>query len=231
MSINEVTTLIIALASLIVSVFSFAYARKAYKFEIAKFQLEQQSKDVFLDFPETIRYQYGNYTILETKLQILNKSSALKLAVYFNVVLHFGLYWKFPMPRPKPMMTIRAGIFDKSAYPSGLIELSQALSTKESIRMVIVDAETKERITFSQDEMKRIEPAPLSYSWKVYTIIPNSVINYLSSEGAELKSLELEFMLHPKEWKSQSSRSFWMSFGTPSQEVLSCIFPKQKAGY
>lgn len=230
MSLNEITTLIVALASLIVSIFSLAYARKVYKFEIAKFQLEQKSQDIFLDFPETIKYEYGKYTILETKLQILNKSSALKLGVYFNVILHFGLYWIFPMPRPKPMMTITAGIFDKSAYLSGLKELFNVLNKQESIRIVIVDAETKERVTFSQDEMKRIEPAPVSYSWKVYTIIPNSIINYLSSQNAELKSLELEFMLHPKEWKSQSSRSFWTSFGTPSQDVLSCIFPNQKAG-
>ncbi|MFN8414665.1 MAG: hypothetical protein U0Z26_19970 [Anaerolineales bacterium] len=230
MSLNEIITLIIAFASLTVSISSFVYARKAYKFEIAKFQLEQQSKDVFLDFPEPILYKYGNYTILETKLQILNRSSALKLAVYFNVILYFGSYWKFLMPSPKPMMTITAGIFDESAYLGGLTELTKVLNKQEAIRMVIVDAETKKRITFSQDDMKRIEPAPLSYSWIVYTIIPNSIINYLSKEGAELKSLELQFMLHPKEWKSQTSHRFWTSFGSPSQDVLSCVFPNQKAG-
>jgi hypothetical protein len=230
MSLTEIIALIIAFASLIVSIFSFAYARKAYKFEIAKFQLEQQAKDVFLDFPETIMYEYGNYTILETKLQILNKSSALKLAVYFNVTLRFGLYRIFPMPRPKPRMTITAGIFDKRAYLSGLIELVDVLNKQESVHMVIIDAETNERITFSQDKMKKIDPAPSSYSWKVYTIVPNLTINYLLSQNAELTSLELEFMLHPKEWKSQSSRHFLMSFGTPSQDVLSCIFPNEKVG-
>lgn len=225
MSPNEITTLILSVASLVVSIYSFVYARKAYQFELAKYQSEQQAKDVFLSFPETRKYEHGGYTILENNLEILNKSSSLKLAVYFNVTLRFGLYLKFPMPQPKSMMTITAGIFDEWVYLSGLTELFRALDKQETVRMVILDAETRQRVTFSQDEMKKIEPAPQSYSWKVYTIIPNTVIDYLTSQNAELNLVEMEMMLHPKEWKTQSSRRFVTSFGTPSPEVLSHLFP------
>ena len=55
MTFNIDPVLFIALASLIVSILSFIYARKAYKFEVAKFQFDQSSLDIFIDFPETFK--------------------------------------------------------------------------------------------------------------------------------------------------------------------------------
>jgi hypothetical protein len=221
---NEIFTIAVALTSLIISILSFLYARKAYQLDVAKFQIEQSSHDVFLDFTETLKYEYRDYTILETKLQIRNKSSVIKLAVYFNVNLCFGYYWKTPhFSSPKVELSI--AIHDKSQLISSRNELFTFLERQEPTRFVVIDAETKREVTFSPDNTKRIEAEPISYSWVVYTIIPQSVIEYLESQEINLDLLKLDMMLHPKEWKSRSSHRFPMSFGAPPDYVLSLVFP------
>jgi hypothetical protein len=59
----------------------------------------------------------------------------------------------------------------------------------------------------------------------VYTVIPQSIIEYLESQEIDLDLIKLDIMLHPKEWKSESSHRFPLSFGTPPYYVLSLIFP------
>jgi hypothetical protein len=241
--LNYDFTFWIAIASLLVSVLSFIYARKAYQFEVAKFKFEQSSQDVFLDFPDTLvsrHFDLSNlenpYTVLENNVLISNKSSASKLAVYFNIMLYFGFYGKKPAISNPPKLKLTMGLLDSRALSAGLTEIFNFIESQESIRMVIVDAETNQRVTFSPDKMMKIEPEPHSYSWKVYTIIPNSVIEYLSSQNISLDLVEMELMLHPREWKYQSSYRFRHG-SIQSSEVFQHLFPdeqllnKHKAAY
>jgi hypothetical protein len=229
MPTKESLPLIIAFVSLVVSILSLVYAREAHKLDVAKFEIEQQSREILLDFTETIIYQHGDYTILETTLQIRNNTFIPKRALNFSINLYFGRYRKY-LFHFAPMMTLTAEIWKDYVYPSGLIALYSFIDKYDSIRMVVLDAESKERVRFSPDEVKKIDPPPISYLWEVYTIIPRSIIYSLASQNAELNRVGFDLRLYPLECKTKSSSHFLKSLGPLSDDILSRIFPNQNAG-
>ena len=71
-------------------------------------------------------------------------------------------------------------LFGSVMYMSGPTDFVNFINKQEPIRVVIVDAETNQRLTFSPNKMMKINTDPISYSWKIYyDRYPNSVLEYV----------------------------------------------------
>lgn len=229
MQTSESVTLLIALVSLVISIFSMLYARRAFQFEIHKFNFEQFSKNVFIELKKTVIGELKCNFVLVTDFRIINRKPETVFVRSFVTSLYFNEFKGLLKRNMRVDLPPDKGIYAGKFFS---MDTSRLVKSHGGIRAVVIDLNSKRRLIFDRDKMVAIEPSPSSYAWRAITVIPRPVFEELETHH-RLEKLELTITIHPGEHIVCSSSSFAF-YGIPKHSgdlkltELAELFPDHK---
>jgi len=226
MDVSTQIAILIALASLTVSIVSVIYARKAYKFEVKKFGIEQAKKEFLIDLEKNVITELREYYVILSEFTIQNGTQATQYIRYLTVWLSFKDNSRM-LPKYMRICLDPNGGQCGGRFPS--MKISEMIDAMGGIETVVLDINTKRRLIFSPTNMVRIDPVPQSYAWKAITVIPKKLLNELYANYLRLKKVEIIIILHPEQQKEGSSTRFVLMplyDKILSIDELSNLFPK-----
>ncbi|MBE0681581.1 MAG: hypothetical protein IH589_06675 [Anaerolineales bacterium] len=233
MDVSTEIAILIALASLAVSVISVAYARKAYRFEVNKFRIEQAKKEFVIELEKNVIAELRDHYIILSEFNIQNGTQATAYIRYLTIWLYFKDNSQM-LPKYMRICLNPSGGRCGGSFPS--MKISDTIDAMGGIETVVVDINTKNRLTFSPTNMVKIDSVPQSYAWKAITVIPKNLLNELYANYLKLDRVEIVSILHPEQQKEGSSTKFPFVLmpqydETITLDELSSLFPKYTFRY
>jgi len=89
MDVSTEIAVLIALASLVVSIISVFYACKAYRFEVKKFGIEQAKKEFLIELEKNVIAELQEHYVILSEFTIQNGTQATTYIRHLTIWLYF----------------------------------------------------------------------------------------------------------------------------------------------
>ena len=185
MDTSQTIVLLIAFASLIVSIISMLYARRAHNLDLQKHKSYLEQQDVFINAQKSYEYVHKDTIILLAEVVISNQLSRHTIIRYFSFDLKFlkpivGNYIS-------KELTFRVKANNGVSWGE-----SDILTFSKEDNSVVRDRKKKSKIDFLDGLI--LETVPNVYNWQVIITLPLSLVNEAEEEEYYLN--ELVFNMH-----------------------------------
>ena len=198
MDTSQTIVLLIAFASLIVSIISMLYARRAHNLDLQKHKSYLEQQDVFINAQKSYEYVHKDTIILLAEVVISNQLSRHTIIRYFSFDLKFlkpivGNYISKELTfRVKANNGVSWGESDILTFSKEDNAESLVKKYMGTIDSVVRDRKKKSKIDFLDGLI--LETVPNVYNWQVIITLPLSLVNEAEEEEYYLN--ELVFNMH-----------------------------------
>jgi len=231
LSTLEFITILMAFASLTVSVLAFLYTRRSFNFEKYKFKVqetrtqeERKKTGIYLNVLKTERYETEDMLLLRTEFTISNRSlgdmyiRALSVLARFsssslwNAIKHGNAKFYFSIV-PNSSVASFGGSY--SIYWND--DWGELSAYTDDIRAIVRHLKTKNDV-LDRDGWTLLEAGTTTHLWETVAIMPIAALKQAEELGYTLTSTGIQVYLQ-NEHKIESTSSVRICFVNDEEEV------------
>ena len=187
---SDSLSILVAFASLIVSILSILYVRKALRFEQKKYKAEQSSKRIDIKHGMLVQGETDDFMELLYEFTLLNNTDATVHIKHINVILRFISQKRFLFFFPQKL-SIEIGDNGTFFHIYGEPELTHIIKHDKRFGAVIIDANNSKKLRLSENTTLKIEAVPKVHAWKAHSVISKKLIDE-STETTEFFKRQCE---------------------------------------